>query len=98
MRGSAEAQRPGSLRRRRARVAVTAITLAASAAAPPVARASIPAEWLAATGGSWTDAAKWSTSPTAPNNGQPNSGDTYAAAIALAAAAPYTVTINAAAA
>ena len=52
-----------------------------------------PANWLNPASGVWTDAAKWSTSPTFPNNGAPNAGDHYDALIA-AIGSPYTVTLN----
>ena len=48
------------------------------------------ATWLSPVSGSWTDASKWSTSPTYPRNGQPTAADIYDVVIDATGSA-YTV-------
>jgi hypothetical protein len=50
-------------------------------------------EWLATTGGNWTTAAAWSTSPYYPNNGTPTAAQ-YDAVFDLAGSGAYTATLN----
>jgi hypothetical protein len=69
-----------------------AATLALSASFGP-ALGDVSESWIAASGGNWANAAKWSPNTNYPNNGTP-AGTDYQASISLPGSKAYTVTVN----